>query len=72
MRTLGRVLAGLICVVGFTFAPGCSQSKCCGKDGQCCKKKCDKACAKDCDKAGCKKAAGKCPAGCTKPCCKKA
>ncbi len=71
LRSLGRMLAGVVCVAGMMVATGCSQ-KCCGK-GDCqqsakCTKDCSKGCAKPCDKA----AATKCPPNCDKPCCKKA
>lgn len=71
LRSLGRLLAGLTCVVGLTLATGCSQK--CAK-GDCQKTKCTKNCDKPCDKPCEKKAASatKCPANCDKPCCKKA
>ena len=85
LGSFGRLVVGLVCVVGFTMATaGCASNKCSTAN---CAGKCDKPCAKTAgDKGGCgKKCAGKCKTpcsktgkdggcapGCTKPCCKKA
>jgi hypothetical protein len=79
LHSLSRVLAGLICVVGLSLAPGCSGKKCCSQDGQCSKKmtkccskdgKCCKTAEKPCAKKSCAKKS--CAKGCTKKCCKNA
>jgi len=68
VRSLGRVVAGLVVACGLTLSSGCSN--CCKKSDGCCKQSAK--CGSDCTQKCCKQASAKgCPEGCAKDCCKK-
>ena len=78
-QRMGRVLAGIVFVVGTILVTGCAENTAStNQDGQSAKasKQCSGGSAKACGKKGCdkdgKKCGKKCGPDCQKPCCKKA
>lgn len=64
IRTIGRLVACLALVVGFSLVTaGCAENKCGGAQG----KQCPPDCAKTCDKEKCA-TTKKCDKPCAKPC----